>query len=593
MSDDLHARGSTGASLRLVPSVTAAATFCATLADEWVRGGVTDVVLAPGSRSTPLALAVAAQPGLQVHVLVDERSAGFVALGLGLATGRPAVLICTSGTAAANFHPAVIEAHQAEVPLVVCTADRPPELRDVGAPQTIDQDRLYTTSVRWFCDPGVPDDAVRDSWRSIAARAVVDSLAPRPGPVHLNLPFRDPLVGRVGEVPAGRRGGQPWHRTPTPSARLAPEELDDLVTILDEQRGVIVAGAGAGDPDAVHALADALDWPVLADPRSGCRLPRRCTVAAFDELLRHPRFAADHTPTVVLRLGQPPASKVLAQWLDASEAPKVHVASSPAWSDPDHHLAHRIVADPTWLCRAVTDQVRGATGTPWLARWRNAEEKAQRTVDDVLGSYRSRGMTTEPGIARALLSRLPHGGALVASSSMPVRDVEWYGAPREGVRIMANRGANGIDGVVSTAAGVARSGVPTALLIGDIAFVHDSNGLLGLGRSSPDDPWLADLLVVVLDNEGGGIFSFLSQASEVKGERFEQLFGTPPLVDIPQLAGAYGVGVHHAADETDFDGLVQHWVEYGGVQVVHVRTVDRDTNVAVHDAIHAAVQRAL
>jgi 2-succinyl-5-enolpyruvyl-6-hydroxy-3-cyclohexene-1-carboxylate synthase len=347
---------------------TTAATFCATLVDEWVRAGVTDAVVAPGSRSTPLALALTDRPELRVHVHHDERSASFLALGLGLATGRPAILLCTSGTAAAHFHAAVIEAHQAEVPLIVCTADRPPELREVSAPQTIDQMHLYGPAVRWFCDPGVPDDGMRATWRSLAARAVADAAGPRPGPVHLNLPFRDPLVGDPGDLPPARDGVWPWHASTTGAQLLAPAELDALVALLDGQRGVIVAGAGCGDPLAVHWLASATTWPVLADPRSGCRVPEATTVAAFDALLRHPRFAADHTPSVVLRIGQPPASKVLAQWLASSGARQVQLGASAAWVDPDHTASVRIVADPTEVCVALEKRLTGAARTPWLAR---------------------------------------------------------------------------------------------------------------------------------------------------------------------------------------------------------------------------------
>ena len=558
--------------------VTTAATFCATLVDEWVRAGVTDAVVAPGSRSTPLAVALTDRPDLRVHIHHDERSASFLALGLGLATGRPAVLLCTSGTAAAHFHAAVIEAHQAEVPLVVCTADRPPELRDVSAPQTVDQDHLYGTAVRWFCDPGVPEEALRATWRSLAARAVADALAPRPGPVHLNLPFRDPLVGEPGALPPGRPDGWPWHVSTTGPTHVAASDLDVLAPLLDSQRGVIVAGAGAGDPLAVHWLAATASWPVLADPRSGCRVPEPTTVGAFDALLRHAGFAADHTPGVVLRLGQPPASKVLNQWLAGSGARQVQVGATAAWIDPEHSAAVRVVADPTELCIALEKRVTGAKGTPWLARWQHAEGQAQAAIDAALRAYQE---PTEPAAARTLLAALPTGAVLVASSSMPRRDLEWYGTPRDGVRVLANRGANGIDGVVSTAVGAALgSNAPTALLIGDIALLHDGNGLLGaVGRD-------IDLTIVVVDNDGGGIFSFLPQASVLPNDRFEQLFGTPHGVDPAALAAVHGIPT------LPWDELTDALAKGPGVRLVHVRT-DRAANVAVHDDINRAVIAAL
>lgn len=558
--------------------VTVAATFCATLVDEWLRGGVRHAVVAPGSRSTPLALALAARAGdeLALHVFHDERSASFAALGLGRATGVPAVLLCTSGTAAANFHPAVVEAHQDEVPMIVCTADRPPELRDVAAPQTIEQVGLFGASVRWAVDPGVPDDAVRGTWRSLAARSVLDACGPRPGPVHLNLPFRDPLVGTPGPLPDAAADGGAWHPTFVGTPVLDEASLASLAALLDQQRGVIVAGAAAGDPEAVHALAEATGWPVLADPRSGCRLPRATTVGAFDAVLRHAGFAADHAPTVVLRLGYAPASKVLMQWLLASGARQVQVHATPAWIDPDHRVV-RVVADPTALCRALALRVRGAAGTTWAARWRRAESVAQAALDAGTAAL------SEPAIARTVGASVPDGGSLVVSSSMPVRDVEWYVAPRHGLTVHANRGANGIDGVVSTAVGVAlASGAPTALLIGDLAFLHDANGLLALaGRT-------VDLTIVVVDNAGGAIFSFLPQRAQLPVERFEQLFGTPTGTDPAAVARAHGLEVVEAATLDD----VRAAVARRGTKVVVVRS-DRNANVAAHDALHRAVQAAL
>jgi 2-succinyl-5-enolpyruvyl-6-hydroxy-3-cyclohexene-1-carboxylate synthase len=557
-------------------TTTVAATFCATLVDEWVRAGLRHAVVAPGSRSTPLALALAARDEVRVHVVLDERSAAYTALGIGLASGRPAVALCTSGTAATHFHGAVVEAHQAEVPLIVCTADRPPELRDVAAPQTIDQSGLFGTAVRWFHDPGPPEDGMRGAWRSLAARAYTDTGAPVPGPVHLNLPFRDPLVGEPGDLPAGRSGGRPWHEVI--AGVPAIEDLDQLAEAIDQPRGIVVAGHGAGDPAVVHRFAASIGWPVLADARSGVRVPASTTVAAFDDLLRHHRFAADHRPGVILRLGRPPASKVLSQWADASGAVQVQVAATPAWIDPERSADRRVVADPTAVCRRLTGGIRGASETPWLARWRQAEARAQRALDDVLAE-----VVSEPAVARATVAAMPDGSHLVTASSMPVRDVEWYAAPRDGLTVHANRGANGIDGVVSTAVGVAiATGAPTGLLIGDIAFVHDANGLIGvLDRG-------VDLRIVVLDNDGGGIFSFLPQASELPVERFEQLFGTPHGTDLASLAGAHRVPVAQISSVAQLCAELRE----PGPRLLHVRT-DRAANVAAHTAIHEAVQHAI
>ena len=522
--------------------MTVQAAFAATLFDEWARAGVTDVVVSPGSRSTPLALAAAGHPGLAVHVVLDERSAGFFAVGLGLATGRPAVVVTTSGTAAVELHPAVVEADLAGVPMLLCTADRPPELHHVGAPQTVEQRLLFAEAVRWAADPGVPDAAVAGTWRSLAARAHAEATVV-PGPVHLNLAFRDPLTGDVDpdEVPPGRPDGQPWHtveRTPPASAEALPAGV----------RGVIVAGAGAGGPNRVHALAEAMSWPVLADPRSGCRVPRRTTVAAADAILRAcpQRFA----PDFVLRVGAPWASKVLGQWLASLDAPQWLVDPNRLWRDPDRRVAKVLAALPS--------AGPGPAPAGWLEQWVNAEAAAQEAIEAT-----AKG---EPAIARRLVRDLPDGANLVVSSSMPIRDVEWYAAPRDGIRVFANRGANGIDGVLSTALGVAAGspGRPTVALVGDLAFVHDV-GALALAARRPD----LDCSFVVVDNGGGGIFSFLPQAESLPTATFEELFGTPHALNIEAIAHAFGA------------------------PNVRVLSSDRSDNVSDHSHIHDAVAAAL
>lgn len=563
----------------------AQATFAATLVDEWVRGGVRHAVVSPGSRSTPLALALAADTRLALHVHLDERSAAFVALGVGLATGVPAVLLCTSGTAAANLHPAVVEAHQARVPLLVCTADRPPELQGFGAPQTIDQTRLFGASVRWFAEPGPADPSHAGTWRSLAARALAEATGAPPGPVHLNLGFRDPLVAEPGPLPAGRPDGRPWH------VRAAPSEPDldtaeALAGALAGRRGVLVAGAGADDDaPAVAALAEALGWPVLADPRSGCRVPGAATVAAADALLRHRPFADAHRPDVVLRLGAPPASKVVGEWVRDSGADHVVVERDGAWLDPDRLACELVAGRPGAWAGALADAL-GTTAPvadgAWMGSWASAEAAAQQVFDLHLGG----GQVSDPAIARAVAAALPPGSTLVVSSSMPVRDLEWYAAPREGLRVLANRGANGIDGVTSTAVGVATAGGPTALLTGDLAFLHDANGLLRVADRG------VDLTVVVVDNRGGAIFSFLPQRALLPHDRFEELFGTPQDVSLSALAEVHAVAATTIGGLAELAPAVAAHVGSPGVHVVVVPT-DRAATVEVHDAIHAAVAAAL
>lgn len=535
------------------------ATFCATLVDEWVRSGLTDAMVCPGSRSTPLALALAADDRLTVHVHHDERSGSFAALGLATASGRPVVVLTTSGTAVVQLHAAVVEADLAGVPLIVCSADRPPELRDVAAPQTVDQTHLFGRSVRFYSDPGVADASQAHTWRSVASRLWAEATAEWPGPVQLNLPFREPLVGQAGPLPPARGDG-PWHSR-LRSARTAPV-LDPALT---SARGVVVAGRSTPDPDAVVALADRLGWPLLADPTSGCG--GATSIDAFDALLRTP-FADRVLPDVVLRTGGPPASKVLAQWLDRAAAEEIVVAPAGFWPDPGRRAAVVLDAVPT-----VDDAHEPVT--EWAEAWQVAAQVAGDAIDGVLAD----APLSEPAVARQLTRSLPPGSVLVASSSMPIRDVEWFGVGRRDLRVLSNRGANGIDGVVSTAVGAALTGAKTTLLIGDVAFLHDSNGLLGL----PDRD--VDLTIVVLDNDGGGIFSFLPQRTALEPERFERLFGTPHGLDLVDVARAFGVdaSVVDAPEALDWKP---------GVRVLVIRT-DRDENVALHarlgDAVSAAV----
>lgn len=559
-----------------------AATCCATLVDEWVRLGLTDAVVAPGSRSTPMALALAANEHVALHVHHDERSASFMALGLAKATSRPVVVLCTSGTAAVQFHAAVVEAHQGFVPLVVVTADRPAALHGVGAPQTIDQRDLYGSAVRWYCEPGVPAAGGAPWWRDLARDAWLRTVGERPGPVHLNLAFDEPLLGTAHELPP-----------PAPPLELAPtgarwgvteEELAGLRVAISGRRGVIVAGARAArserDAAAVQRLAAALGWPVLADGPSGCRVG--AAISAFDSLLRHEPFATAHRPEVVLRLGGLLSSKALNTWLASCGALQVAVDPFGAPSDPDRVVTRSWPADVETFCEQLISVAADAAPPSWHAGWLDADQRARRSIDGVLAS---RSEASEPAVAVDLMELVPTGSALVASSSMPIRDLEWYAPARAGVQVLANRGANGIDGVLSTAVGVALAGAPTALLIGDVAFLHDTNGLLGLARRG------VDLVVVVIDNRGGGIFSFLPQRDGLDEQRFEQLFGTPHDVDLVALCSAHGVPAERVNTRTGVQAAIAGALTRGGPRVVVVQT-DRDDNVAVHRELAAAVARS-
>jgi 2-succinyl-5-enolpyruvyl-6-hydroxy-3-cyclohexene-1-carboxylate synthase len=561
--------------------------FARALADEWARAGVSKACLAPGSRSTPLALALADDPRFRLHVHVDERSAAFFALGAAKATGVPTVVLCTSGTAAANFHPAVLEAHHSRTPLIVCTADRPPELRDTGAGQTIDQVGLYGGAVRWFCEPGVPDDrpGAGAVWRSIAARAATEASGPPAGPVHLNLPFREPLVPTGAElVPApGRADGRLW--TMTARAARSPDRatIDRLARAVRENaRGLIVAGWGTGaSPAAVERVATTAGWPVLADPLSGLRRGPHA-VSTYEALLRVPGFADHHRPDLVLRLGAMPTSKLLTNWL-AADVPQLLVDPDDAWLDPGRGAIERLAVDEEPLLAALDDALEpdARAVTAWLDTWHAAEHLARSALDELLDGWET---LFEGRIARDVVDGLPDGATLLVASSMPVRDVEAFARPREGVRFLANRGVSGIDGFVSTALGAAAaSRGPVVALLGDLCLLHDINGLLGAtGRD-------LDLTLVVLDNDGGGIFSFLPQAE--LPEHFELLFGTPHGVDLAALAAVHGVSADRVEKAGDLPAALDAAVAGGGVRLVIV-TTERSDNVARHREAWAAVAAA-
>jgi 2-succinyl-5-enolpyruvyl-6-hydroxy-3-cyclohexene-1-carboxylate synthase len=560
------------------------ATFAATLVDEWVRCGLGHAVVCPGSRSTPLALALSERPEVALQVHHDERSGAFLALGLGLASGRPAVVLTTSGTAAAELHAAVVEADLAGVPLLACTADRPPDLRDVGAPQAIDQVHLFGRAVRWFGDPGVPDARSTSRWRAFAGRAYAATRGARPGPVHLNLPFREPLVGTVGPLPPGRGDG-PWvaATTVTGPAATTGAEVPVELRALAGRRGVIVAGAAAVDGNALHDLADALGWPVLGEPRSPAWIPAATAIVHLDAILRSRRATEGLRPEVILRVGAPGSSRVVNEWLAASGADEV-VVGAPGWSDPAATAAAVIDGPPAGVLAALRSGVAGPAPGHWLERWRAASDAAAAAVASALAQE---SIPNEPAIARDVVAALPDGARLVVASSMPIRDVERYAAPRHAVTVVANRGANGIDGTVSTAVGLALgSAAPTALLVGDIAFLHDSNGLLGAaGRG-------IDLVCVVVDNDGGGIFSFLPQARAVPAERFEALFGTPHGLDLVAVAAAFGVDARALGRDDDVGAALREATAKGGVHVLVART-DRAANVGAHSHIDAAVAAAV
>jgi len=570
-----------------------------TLVDEFARAGLTEAVLAPGSRSAPLALALADDERIRLHVHLDERSAAFFALGAAKASGRPTLVLCTSGTAAAHFHPAVLEADHSRVPLIVCTADRPAELRATGAPQTTDQVHLYDGAVRFFVDlPADGDPAARAAWRPIAARVWAEAAGPPAGPVHLNVAFREPLVSlgpdeaAATRIEPGRADGRPWVVSHRPSAAFAPAEAAELrERIVAAQRGLVVAGWGS--PAQAGEIAALLQWPLLADGISGLRssagggVHRQPSglqvVTTYEALLRVPEFAGRHRPDLVIRFGGPLTSKTAMTWLDAS-VPQILVDPDRAWLDPQRAARERISALPD--LGPVLDAGHIGAATEWRDAWREAEETARRTLDAFLDGDDE---PFEGRVARdvaAMCATSPLEPALVVASSMPVRDLEAF-AGRVPKRVFANRGVNGIDGLVSTVLGVAAAdGGPVVGLLGDLAFLHDSGGLLGAPERG------LDAVFVVVDNRGGGIFSFLPQAG-LPPERFELLFGTPPAVDLAAVAQAYGVSAARVERAGGVAPAVERALAAKGVRVVVVPTGDRTSNVDRHRQAWAAVAEAV
>jgi 2-succinyl-5-enolpyruvyl-6-hydroxy-3-cyclohexene-1-carboxylate synthase len=578
---------------------TVQATFAATLVDEWVRAGVRDAVVCPGSRSTPLALALTERDELAVHVRLDERGAAFFAVGSSLASGAPTVVCTTSGTAAAELHAGVVEAHHAGVPLIVCTADRPPQLHGVGAPQTIDQRYLYAGAVGWSAEPGLPDAVGAAGWRSLAARSVIEARfgGPGPGPVHLNLAFGDPLVGSAGALPPGRTANAPWHEVRPAQAVPTPADLAAAIDRWSGRRGLLVVGAGGGSPDHVFGLAEALGWPVLADPRSGCRLAHPAVVAAADAILRDPQIRSALAPEVVVLLGAPWASKVLGSFVAEaarSGAAVVAVERWGRWFDPDRVVAEQWPVDPdAWLSGARQAALEGdrPPATDWAKRWRAAEDAAQLAIDGALDAESSAraGALSEPVVGRRLLELVPRDAIVVASSSMPVRDLEWFAPALPAPPcVVANRGANGIDGVCSTARGVATGGAPVVALVGDLAFLHDVSALVTPVGARPDS-----CTIVVVDNGGGGIFNFLPQAEAVSGSRFEALFGTPQEQAVGDVARGFGLSVLDAPTEGALAATLGESVGRAALSVVRVPVPGRIDNVAVHVRIEAAVAAAV
>ena len=563
--------------------------------EELARGGVRHAVVSPGSRSTPLAVALWRQPGIEVSVIVDERSAAFFALGAAQATRTPVALLCTSGTAAANYHPAICEADESAVPLVVLTADRPPELRGIGAGQTIDQVKLYGESVRWFCEVGIheADDDGLLHYRSVACRALAAARGEtRPGPVHLNLPWREPLAplpveGAVTATdPLALQGRDNRPLTAVTSIDLEPSAflLDEMAGhIGDAISGVIVAGRQL-DPELREPLAHlarASGFPILAEPTSQLRCgphDRSYVISTYDLLLRDEHFARSVVPDLVLRFGEMPTSKPLRSWLTASGADQIAIDPYGGWNEPTNRAAAILRADPTELAAGWATRLEKEE-RPEPQRWLDAEQAAR----DVLDTALSANEISEPALHHALCGAHHDGDLVYTASSMPIRDQEAFLASSDAnVSFLCNRGTNGIDGLVSSGIGAAHaSGKPTTIITGDLGLLHDIGGLAALRDVS------TPVRIVVLDNDGGGIFGFLPQAKALGGEEFEALLGTPRGVDVAKAAALFDLPHRRLGSLAELGDAIM-----AGTGLIEVAT-SRDANADLYRELSAAVATAL
>jgi 2-succinyl-5-enolpyruvyl-6-hydroxy-3-cyclohexene-1-carboxylate synthase len=559
-----------------MPAENAGRAFALVLVDQLARLGVRHAVVAPGSRSTPIALALFEQPEIDVHVRIDERSAAYLALGIAKASGQVVPVLCTSGTATTYFHGAVMEADLARVPLLVLTADRPPELQGIGANQTVEQSGLYGGAVRLRVDVPAPEStpsAVKE-WRELAFKAVVactggEGIAA--GPVHLNLALREPLVPIDDGIGFPYDLGMNAPRVTVRRTRDSSGAVTGLAQrLVGIRSGVMVVGDAVDDPDPVLRWCEIAGWPLIAEPHSNARRGP-AAIRASDVLLRDGSFVETHQPDLVVVVGRVGLSRAMQDWLRTTP----HVVISPDGGNWDvtGSAIEVITTSTEALDRVKPESHRSAAG--WLDGWRSASARAGVAVDRLLDAEGR----SEPRIARDVAKLIPPGGALVVASSMPIRDLDLVMEPRDDLTVYANRGVSGIDGFVSTAMGVARArpDSPVVALCGDLSLLHDVNGL-AVGSEQPPD-----VTFVVINNDGGGIFSLLPQATSVEPAAFERLFGTPHGVSFDRLAAAYGVG-HRLI--TTADELPDALANRGGIRIVEIRT-DRAANAALHARMRA------
>ena len=558
--------------------------WCRSLFHQFASNGVEHVAISPGSRSTPLSAAADSTEGLETSIHIDERSGSYFALGLAKASSKPVVLICTSGTAAANYLPAVVEAFYSGVPLIVITADRPPELQNRGAPQTIDQIALYGKHVRSFFQSQVPSDSTQNDALLLASEAFKQSLKPFPGPVHINCPLREPLEPSNAPFPIV----ETINNYEAEEEKIDTSELDRFIAF---EKGLIVVGPLNPDfstCEKIAELGNATGWPIVADPASGMRngsYTENCLVVSTGEHIFRSSWVKDHKPDVIVQIGKMPTSKGYKLFLnDVGCENIICVDNLGFFPDPENVATHKIQISPSALAETMTNVSSKKEQTNWNKAWENAEKVSTRVTKQLIDS----SIFDEAATARCLGEELPDGSCLFVSNSMPIRDLDAFlPSSTKLLKIFSNRGANGIDGVISTAAGISKGspGVPTVLFTGDLAFLHDLSGFTALKRLE------LNLTIVVVDNNGGGIFSFLPIA-ETEATDFQKLFHTPHDLDIETIASTVGVKVFKPENFNDLSKALKKSITTDTTSLIHVIT-DAKTNVSTHRLTNASVNEAL
>ncbi|MBX9973449.1 2-succinyl-5-enolpyruvyl-6-hydroxy-3-cyclohexene-1-carboxylic-acid synthase [Cytobacillus firmus] len=566
--------------------------YIAAFVAELVKNGVEDVVVSPGSRSTPMAMVMAEHPELRVHIHVDERSAAFFALGIAKASQKPAALLCTSGTAAANYYPAIVEAQYSRVPLIVLTADRPHELRDVGAPQAIDQIHLYGKNVKWFVEMAPPENTAEmlRYARTVCARAASAAQSSPAGPVHLNFPFREPLVPQLerADLFELRERTDGYVNIQGGQFGLHREQYKEMAQILNSaQKGIIVCGPleKADFPAAVIKLAEKLNYPIIADPLSQLRSGLHegsSIIDAYDSFLKNEDAKKELKPDVIIRFGAMPVSKPLTIFMkENSTARQIIVDGGGGWRDPALLSTEMIHCDELLFCESVSPYLNTPENDEFIALWKKINDLTRSRLADI----NAVDELSEGKLFFQLAELLPEGSTLFVGNSMPIRDLDtFFHYNKKGIRVMANRGANGIDGTVSTALGAGMASQPLYLVLGDLTFFHDLNGLIASKQYG------IDINILLINNNGGGIFSFLPQANHPRN--FEKLFGTPLDLDFSHAIKMFGGQYDLISDWEHFISVFKQNMDRSGIKVMEI-TTNRDRNLTEHRELWESVSREI